>query len=492
MDRLPIPTWRVQALTMNENDWRELSATRLLQALSDRTISAMEVMDLFLAAVAAVNTAVNALVSLRPEHELRAAARAIDERRARGEFLPALAGLPMAPKDLSATAGIVTTHGSPLFATHVPTSDSLEVARLRAAGALLVGKSNTPEFGRGSHTYNRVFGPTRNPYDMRLSAGGSSGGAAVALATRMLWLADGSDMMGSLRNPAGWNNVFGLRPTFGRVPSGPRDDLFFQQLGTVGPMARHIDDLALLLSIQSGPDRRAPLAQWPRFEVGEAAGPASDLRLGWLGDLDGHLACEPGILDTCEEALHFLEGEGFTVEGTELGFSADALWEAWHVLRAFASAAELAPLAEDPDKWEQLKPEIRWEIEAGRDLSASALARASATRSHWYRQALRLFDRFDVLVLPTAQVWPFPVGESWPRTIAGRTMDTYHRWMEVVLPATLAGLPVLAAPAGFGSHGLPIGLQLIGAPGTEGLLLRLGRVIETRAPWVRQRPPVCA
>jgi amidase len=357
------------------------------------------------------------------------------------------------------------------------------VQRMKAAGCIVIGRTNTPEFGLGSHTFNEVFGVTRNAYDRTRSAGGSSGGAAVALATRMLPVADGGDFMGSLRNPAGWNNVFGFRPSQGRVPSWPAADAWVAQLSTEGPMARTVRDLALLLDVQAGWDRRAPLslAREAPFAEGLGEFATAGIRIGWLGDLDGHLAMEPGILDVCRAGLARLEGLGCTVEALPLGFAPERIWAAWLVWRAWLVKARLAHFLRDPANRSLMKPEALWEHDRGVHLTASDVMAASCERTLFHEHLLGLFERFDVLALPTAQVWPFPAEWRWPKEIAGRAMDTYHRWMEVVVIATLAGLPCISVPAGFDARGLPMGLQLIGAPRGDREILRLASAYEGAA-----------
>ena len=391
---------------------------------------------------------------------------------------------PHAVKDLAATRGLVTTRGSTLFRDDVPDHDALFVERLRAAGAIVIGKTNVPEFGLGSHTFNEVFGTTGNAYDPALSAGGSSGGAAVALALRMVPLADGSDFAGSLRNPSGWNGVFGLRPSAGRVPALPEPDGYlWPQLVTDGPMARTVADLSLLLSVMSGHDPRAPLSlAAPPLPGALLEGDARGARIGWLGDLDGALPMEAGILELGERALGSLAAAGCAIEPTALGLDAERLWRCWRIWRHALIAGQLRGAYEDPATRATLKPELIFEIEGGLALSPTDLYDASSTRTALHASLQRLFARFDALALPSAQVFPFPRDRRWPREIAGRAMDTYHRWMEVVTPGTLSGCPVICLPAGLG--GTPArasGLQLIGRPGGERELLRLARAFEVES-----------
>lgn len=467
-----------------------LDAGTLCRLIARRDVSAREVVGAFLDHIEAINPTYNAIVSLRPREEILTDADAADAALARGEAAGPLHGLPQAIKDLAPTKGITTTFGSPLFADFVPTADAIMVARMRAAGAIIIGKTNTPEFGLGSHTYNPVFGATRNAYEPARTAGGSSGGAAVALATRMLPVADGSDFGGSLRNPAAYNNVFGFRPSQGRVPSLPAPEGFFSQLGTEGPMARNAADLARLLSVQAGYDPRAPLSLDGAARGYEALLDA-DLkgrRIAWLGDLGGHLAMEDGILSLCEGGLRHLTDAGLVVEPHVPAFDFETLWQAFVTLRHFMVGGKLKPLYDDPAKREKLKFAARWEIEGGERLSAYRLYEASTVRTAWYACVLRLFERFDYLALPSAQVFPFPVEEEWPREIAGRPMDSYHRWMEVVAPATLSGCPVASVPVGFNADGLPMGMQIVGRPRDDLSVLQLVRTYEQITPFPAVAP----
>lgn len=449
-----------------------LDATDQLAAIRAGIDTATELMAETLDRIDALNPAINAIVALRDRDTLL-------HEAARAPAGP-LQGLPMAIKDLAETAGIVTSYGSPAFRDHVPLADSPMVARLRRAGAVIIGKTNTPEFGLGSHSYNPVHGVTRNPYDRTRSAGGSSGGAGAALACRMVALADGSDMMGSLRNPAGWNNVFGFRPSYGLVADGSPGELFLAQLSTEGPMARSIRDLELLLAIQSEHDPRHPHSSGPyRPET-----PRGKLKIGWLADWGGAYAMEPGVLDLCEAAVGVFADQGHSVTALPPPFSAAALWEAWTVLRSWTIAGNLAPLLRKAP--EMLKPELRWEIERGLSVTADDLRKASAIRSDWFRHTATM--EVDILALPSAQLFAFDAGWHWPEAIGTTRMDTYHRWMEVVVPASLTGLPALCVPAGFGKAGTPMGLQLIGHRGQDAAVLNLGREYEAATNWIAQEP----
>ncbi|MGY5328013.1 amidase [Pseudomonas protegens] len=469
----------------------DLDALALSRAIHARELSCREVMQAYLAQIERCNPLVNALVSLGDPEALLEQADARDRQLAQGQSMGWMHGMPQAIKDLAATAGMTTSMGSPLFAEHVPQGDAISVARVRASGAIIVGKSNVPEFGLGSHTYNQLFGTTGNAYDSTLCAGGSSGGAAVALALRMLPVADGSDMMGSLRNPAAFNNVFGMRPSQGRVPFGPTPELFVQQLATEGPMGRTVADVARLLGTQAGFDARAPLSLKDPSSQPEAAlqRNVKGLRLGWLGDYNGYLAMEQGVLGLCEKALGDFASLGCEVESCQPDFSLAQLWDCWLVHRHWLVQGSLGALYDDPDKRRWLKPEACWEVEGAAKLSAADVYRASQSRSDWYRALQRLFERYDFLLLPTAQVFPFDARQAWPRQIDGQEMDTYHRWMEVVIGPTLAGLPSISIPVGFNLAGLPMGLQIIGPAQADHAVLQLAYAHEQLTQWVRQRPP---
>lgn len=465
----------------------ERSALDLSAALKRREMSAVELMQATLSRIDAVNGTVNAIVSPRDPDACLEEAQSADDSTPRGW----LHGLPIAIKDLANAAGLPTTMGSPLFASQVATADDIMVARLRAAGAIVIGKTNTPAFGLGSHSTNPVFGPTRNPYDQTRSAGGSSGGAGVALATGMLSIADGSDMMGSLRNPAGWNNVYGMRPSWGVVPSEPVGDAFLHQLATNGPMARCPRDLAALLDTMAGYDPRQPHGDVPAPNaLSQIEANVTGMRIGWLGDWGGAYTMEEGILDLCTAALNQMADMGVSVEDHAAPFDREAMWHAWTTLRSFAVAGSLSPLHAQEGMRAQLNAQAIWEVEQGHALSAMEVHRASVTRTQWFANAADLFDHFDVLALPTAQMWPFDVTLDWPREIAGQGMDTYHRWMEVVVPASLIGLPAVAVPVGFGGpHDLPMGLQLIGRRGSDARLLQLAEAWHQATDWPAARPP---
>ena len=469
-----------------------VDAVTLSRRIHARDWSCREVMHAYLQHIERFNPLVNAIVSPVDPDKLLMQADAHDQQLAGGNSLGWMHGFPQAIKDLTPTAGIVTTYGSAAFANSLPSRDAVMVQRMKANGAILIGKTNTPEFGLGSQTYNAVFGTTRNAYDVNLTSGGSSGGAAVALALRMLPVADGGDMMGSLRNPAAFNNVFGLRPSIGRVPMAPAPDVFTQQLLCAGPMARTVADLAMLLSVQAGFDDEVPtsLRDDPAQFTGSLQRDFAGTRIGWLGDFDGYLAMQPGVMTLCDNALQNFATIGCKIDAVRPNFSLPRLWQAWLTLRHWAVAnGPLGELYRSPNKRALMKPEAIWEVEAGLTLTAADIHHATVLRSAWY-QALRvLFQTHDYLVLPSAQVFPFAADMHWPTTIDGKPMDTYHRWMEVVIGGTMSGCPVASVPAGFNDAGLPMGLQIIGKPQADLAVLQIAFAYEQATQWVQRRPP---
>jgi amidase len=489
-------------------------AHALSAAIHQREVSCREVMQAYLTRIDTLNPQFNAIVNLAPVDSLLAQADERDAELAAGRSRGWMHGMPQAIKDTGQALGFPTTLGSPLLAQALPAQDSTYVARMKAAGCIVVGKTNMPEFGHGSHTYNTLFGPTPNAWDPAVSAGGSSGGGAVALALRLLPVADGSDFMGSLRNPACWNHVYGLRPSQGRVPAFPKPELWVSQLGTDGPMARTVRDLARLLQTQAGFDARAPLslgeAAWSLRGPGSpdtdgTAGspvpsfiPPSDaslkgLKIGWLGDLGGHLAVEGGILPLLEQALAACEREGARVESVTLGVDLHRVWNAWLVWRRALVAPAVAAVINQPNARERIKPEALWEHDQAQGLSFADFMAASRVRGELLHALLSLLERYDALALPVAPCWPFPLAQTWPREVAGRAMDTYHRWMECTLYATFAGLPALSVPAGFHANGRwPMGLQLIGRPRDEAGLLRLAAGWENAGLGMADRTPFTA
>ena len=467
-----------------------MDGTALSRAIHKKTLSCVEVMTAYLAHIERLNGSVNALVALQDTGQLLKQAQERDAQLARGESMGPLHGIPHAVKDLQPVKGIRTTQGSPIFKDFIPAEDSLMVERLRKAGAIFIGKTNTPEFGLGSHTYNPVYGITRNAFDQSRSAGGSSGGAAVALALRMLPFADGSDFGGSLRNPAGWNNVLGFRTSIGLVPRDSHDT-WLPSMSVTGPMARNVTDLALLLSVQAGYDARAPLSidgDGTRF-LAHFEKECKGKRIAWGGDLSGALPCEPGVLEVCKTAAKSFEGLGCRVEDAHPHFDFDALWRAAVALRGWLEGAGLLAHYRDPAKRALLKPEAIFEVETGLKLSAYDITAASVIRTDWYQAVRRFFERYDFLVLPTAQTFPFSADIHWPDMIAGKPMQTYHEWMKGALLVTMSGCPSLAVPAGFNAQGLPIGIQIIGPNRRELDCFSLAYAYEAVKNWTKARLP---
>jgi amidase len=469
------------------------SAAELSVAIRERMVTCVEVMTAYLDHIDRINPHVNAIVSRRPRADLLAEAAAMDRRPHQGW----MHGFPHAVKDLADVTGLRSTYGffRPPFDLALPEADSLFVERLRAAGAIFIGKTNVPEFGLGSQTYNRVFGTTRNAYDPSRTAGGSSGGAAVAVALHMVPVADGSDFMGSLRNPPGWNNVLGLRPSAGRVPS-LSPELFLARPGVEGPIARTALDLALLLRTMSGADARDPLslpldpAELTRLDPDRVRG----AKVAWLGDLGGYLPMEPEVLRVTRAALDTFAELGVTVTALDglpaygpFTGAAD-LWPTWLTLRHWLTGHGGRELYDSPELRPELKPEIVYEVEGSLPLSGAEVLTASVRRSALYEAFRRLFATYDYVVLPTAQVMPFDADLHWPAEIAGVAMSSYHRWMEVTTIGTLINAPTLAMPAGFDRDGLPIGLQVIGRHHDDRSLLDLAMAWESRTRWADHRP----
>lgn len=467
-----------------------LDAATLVEAIRRRRLSCVEVMNAFLDQIDRLNPTVNAIVALRDRESLIAEAEAKDLALERGAAPGGLYGLPLAVKDLQPVMGLRATSGSPILRDFIAPKDGLMVSRMRAAGAIFVGKTNTPEFGLGSHTYNPVFGATGNAYDATRSSGGSSGGAAVALALRMAPLADGSDFGGSLRNPAGWNNVFGFRPSAGVVPEEARD-VWAPTMSVSGPMARTASDLALLLSVQAGRDSRAPLslpgdgARFSRCSPLDLKGK----RIGWLGDFGGFTPCAPGVLEACSQALTVFEDLGCAVEPARPDFPVPDAWAALLTLRAWQVGSGLLEFYRDPLQRALMKPEAVYEVERGLGLSAYDISAASLVRTAWSGAIRRLFDRFDYLALPTAQVFPFDIAMTWPREINGQVMQTYHEWMKANFLIALSGCPALAAPAGFNAEGLPMGVQIVAPVQADDACIAFGLAYDAATRWSERAPP---
>ena len=467
-----------------------MNATDLSRAIHAKSVSCVEVMNAYLDHIASMNPRVNAIVSLQDRADLLAQARARDAELARGKSAGWMHGFPHAVKDLTAAKGIPMTNGSPLFKDFVPMTDAIVVERMKGAGCIVIGKTNVPEFGAGSHTYNPVFGTTLNPYDPTRSAGGSTGGGAVAVALRMVPVCDGTDFGGSLRNPGAYNNIFGLRPSYGRVASEALD-VFDAGISVVGPMARTVPDLAMLLSVQAGYDPRMPLSirEDPAQFTNALPRDFKGTRIAWLGDLGGYLPFEPGVLDLCVGALKTFETMGCTVENARPDLPPAQVWDSFTKLRAWQNGSPLRAIYEDPAKRAQMNEQIRFEVESFLKLGTAELVDAMAVRTRWYQSVRRFFERYDYFALPTSQLFPFDARLKWPTEIAGRKMDTYHRWMESATYVSLSACPAVNVPVGFDARGLPMGMQIVGPNQAEFALLQLAYAYDQATGWVEKRKP---
>lgn len=449
-------------------------------------LSAEELMRATLAQIEKVNGELNAIPTLRTPDDLMAAARGADRRMARGEARGALHGIPIGVKDLVPVAGMRSTSGSPIFADFVPDEDAIFVERYRAAGAIIIGKTNVPEFGTGSHTFNPVFGATHNPYDLSKSCGGSSGGAAVSLASGMLPFADGSDLGGSLRNPASFCNVVGFRPSPGRVPS--QGDQAWNTMPVLGPMGRTVSDVAYLASVMFGPDPRDPISL---DEPGAAflAPLGRDFRgvkIGWSRNL-GRFEVDPAVTAVCETARPVFEELGMIVESGEPDF-ADAE-EIFQVLRGWMYAT--GGLGEFyRTRRSDLKDTVIWNIERGLGLTAQDIADAEVKRTALYHRVMSFLDEYEFLVLPVSQVPPFPIEWDWVHEINGVRMETYIDWMFTCSAITNTGLPSISVPAGFTPEGLPIGIQIVGRHHADFSVLQMAHAFEQATQHAKRRPEI--
>lgn len=460
------------------------TAREMAAAVRTKQISARELLELHLARIDEVNGPVNALVNLDRERAREQAARA-DDQLARGEDVGPLHGLPFAFKDTHQVAGWPTTYGSPLMVDNVPDTDELVVERIRRAGAVVVGRTNVPEFAAGSHTFNPVFGTTVNPFDPTRSAGGSSGGAAAGLASGMVPLADGSDMGGSLRNPASFNNVVGLRPGLGRVPEWPHYNQW-ETTSVEGPMARNVGDLALLLSVIAGPDPRVPLAlETPGAVFAEPLrGSLRGVRVATSVDLGGAFEVDHRVRAVVEAQREVLTAAGAHVEEAHPDLAeAD---ETFRTLRAWHMQAKLGRLlAENPGG---MKQSLADNIRAGEPLTGADVARAYTLRTTLGDRMRRFFARYDVLVMPVSQVPPFPADQEYPAHIDGRVQSTYLDWMRSAYFITVTGCPAMSVPAGFTPEGLPVGIQIVAPHSGERRLLEIAHAYE-QATRVGDRRP---
>jgi amidase len=459
-----------------------LPARQLARLIKARKVSVAEVMRAFIAQIERANPKVNAIVTFLPEQALKEA-KALDRRKGPK---PLLAGLPIAYKDLVDTRGIRTTRGSLVYKDFVPAQDALLVERLKAAGAITLGKTNTPEFGAGSNTFNKVFGATRNPYDLSKTAGGSSGGAAAAVASGMLPFADGSDLAASLRNPGNYCNVVGFRPTPGRVPAYPAVNAWDTQ-PVLGPIARTVEDAAFLLSAMAGSDRRAPVSI---TEPGSLfARPLKrsfrKARVAWTRDFGG-LPVEPAVTEVLEPQRKVLESLGCVVEEDCPDFSGAT--EAFETLRAVSFSMRYAPLLQTHRA--QLKDTVIWNIEQGLALDGAKIARAERLRTEVYQRLRAFLEKYEFLLGPVNQLPPFPVETEYPTEIAGVKLANYLDWMKSCYYVTLASHPAISVPAGFTPGGLPVGLQIVGRYRDDFGVLQLAHAFEAETQLWKRRPPL--
>ena len=482
---------KIIQLIMSNTELCFLPATQITKQIAGRDLSALEVTDAHLAQIERCNPQLNAIVTLVAD-QARESAKAADAKQARGETLGLLHGLPMVHKDLAETKGIRTTFGSPIFNDFVPDRTALIVERMQQAGGITLGKSNTPEFGAGSQTYNEVFGETINPYGLperRLTCGGSSGGAAVALAAGMVPIADGTDLGGSLRNPASFCNIVGFRPSPGRVPNWPALAAWFP-FTTAGPMARSVEDIALMMAAIAGPDVRSPIS---------LPEPGSDFlrplqrdfkktRIAWSADLNSSFHVDPRVVSVLEKQLPIFSALGCDVEKAAPDFTgADDLFRIWRAWAMHMTFGELYKTQR-----EQMKDTVRWNIEEGAKLSGADIARAEKMRSVLYHRVRRFFDNYDYLLLPVVQVPPFDVKERWVKSINGVELPTYLDWMKSCYLISATTLPCLSIPAGFNEDGLPIGLQIVGKHNADFSVLQLAYGFEQATGIALQRPAMCA
>jgi amidase len=463
-------------------------ARKLAQLIRTRKVSATEVMRAFIAQIERVNPKVNAIVTFLPELAISAAKKFDRNSKSRNSKIKPLAGLPIAYKDLVPTRGVRTTFGSLVYEKNIPLEDHLIVERLGAAGAILIGKTNTPEFGAGSQTFNKVFGATRNPYDLSKTCGGSSGGAAVAVACGMLPFADGGDLAASLRNPGNYCNVVGFRPTPGRVPSWPASNAW-DTLAVTGPMARTVDDCAFLLSAMAGPDPRAPasITQPGTIFSRPLKRNFRKTRIAWSRDLGG-LPMDARVSSVLESQKKLFKDLGCVVEDGEPDFSGAT--ESFETLRAVGFFHKVGPLLKEHR--DKLKDTVIWNAEEGMKRSAADVARAEALRSELFHRMRRFLERHEFLVCPVNQLPPYAVETEWPREVAGVRMNNYIDWMKSCYYITITSHPAISVPAGFTDDGLPVGIQMVGRYRDDFGVLQLAHAFEAATEVWKRRPPVAA
>ena len=448
---------------------KDLPVEKIVSHITSKEIGVDEVVEYYLERIKKFNHSLNAIVSLRDEREIREEARNKKLHKTEGKE-KLLFGLPLAVKDLIDVKGLPTSYGLPELKKNIANQNSIIVDRLINHGAIMIGKTNTPEFGIGSHTKNKLFGVTANVFDLSKSAGGSSGGAASAVASSMIPFADGSDMMGSCRNPAAYANLYGFRPTPGLIPEKRelKPENTSPVLSTLGCLAKTPEDMALFLDAVSGKDSADPysfniLTSFREHIIKDEE--LSKLRLGWPSDLIGDYQIDPGIIDMCENTLHNLENIKIKVIHLELKIKSEDLWSSWTTLRAKNNFDDLNEV--NLQNLEDLGFPAKWEYQRGKELNSNDIDIALSQRIDCINKVDKLFKDLDFLVMPSAQIFPFNKELDYPKEINGSSLDTYHRWMEVVILVSLLGLPSISVPIGFNNEGLPMGMQIIGKRGDD-------------------------
>jgi amidase len=472
---------------MQNDDLCFLSATEQSGLIRSKKISAVQLIRAHLDQIERFNPTLNAIVTLTAESAMDEASAA-DQKIATNKSIGILHGLPVAHKDLFLTKGVRTTFGSMAFKDFVPDVDSLPVERLKKAGAISLGKTNTPEFGAGSQTFNAVFGSTPNPYDLTKTCGGSSGGGAVALASGMIAIADGTDLGGSLRNPASFCNLVGIRPSVGRVPSWP-ESLGWYTMSVPGPMARTVQDLALAMAAMSGPDDRSPISLEAPGEIflNPLARSFKGCKIAFSANLGG-LPVEPEVAKVVESSRAVFEDLGCTVVNDEPDIAeADEIFMLW---RAWRTELRITPLLKEHHA--HIKDTVIWNAEQGLPITGPQLARAEAKRTELYHRMREFFKKYDFLVLPVSQVAPFPLDQEYPSQINGIKMKTYIDWQKSAYLISALGNPAISVPAGFTSNGLPVGIQIVGRHRDDFGILQLAYAFEQKTHFAQRRPPICS
>jgi len=462
------------------------SATELSKLIRSKKISVAQLIRAHLDQIERLNPTLNAIVTLTAESAM-AEALIADQKIAANDPVGILQGLPVAHKDLFLTRGVRTTFGSLAYKDFVPDVDSLPVERLKKAGAISLGKTNTPEFGAGSQTFNAVFGSTPNPYDLSKTCGGSSGGGAVALASGMIALADGTDLGGSLRNPASFCNIVGIRPSVGRVPSWP-DSLGWQTMSVSGPMARSVQDLALAMAAMSGPDDRSPISLEAPGEIflNPLARSFKGCKVAFSANLGG-LPVEPDVARVVESTRAVFQEIGCDVVNDEPDIAeADEIFMLW---RAWRTELRITPLLKEHRA--QIKDTVIWNAEQGLPITGPQLARAEAKRTELYHRMREFFKKYEFLVLPVTQVAPFSIEEEYPAQVNGIKMNTYIDWQKTCYLISALGNPAMSVPAGFTESGLPVGIQIVGRHRDDFGILQLAHAFEQKTLFAQRKPPIC-